>query len=234
MGIFSRLTDIVNSNINAVLDRAEDPEKMVRLMIQEMEDTLVEVRSSAVRAIADRKDIERKLGRLDDAQAEWEQKAEFALSKGREDLARGALVAKRKLTEQADALRRELAVVEEALDKHNEDLAALQAKLDEAKAKKKAFELRMNAAQKRVKMRRTLHDGRVDDALARYEGLERRIGELEAGAEVYDMGRARTLDDEFADLAAESGVEDELAELKARLGEGAEVKAPRARGAKKE
>ncbi|GAB4347006.1 MAG: phage shock protein PspA [Gammaproteobacteria bacterium] len=217
MGIFSRLSDIMNSNLNALLDRAEDPEKMVRLMIQEMEDTLVEVRSSAVKAIADKKELLRKLERYEAGQLEWQEKAEFALSRQREDLAKGALVAKRKLAEQAAAVREELALVDESLERYNEDLANLQNKLNEAKAKKKAFEIRMNSAEKRVKMRRTLGDGRVDEALARYELLERRIHELEADAEVYDLGKSKSLDEEFAELEAEAGVEEELAELKARL-----------------
>ncbi|MGD8711096.1 MAG: phage shock protein PspA [Ectothiorhodospiraceae bacterium] len=217
MGIFSRLTDIVNSNLNALLDKAEDPEKMVRLMIQEMEDTLVEVRSAAVKAIADRKELVRRLEKLDNGQKEWAEKAEFALSKDREDLAKGALVAKHRLAEQADALRHELELVEESLARHNEDLSKLQAKLKEAKAKKKSMEIRMRTAEKRVRTRRTLHDGRIDDALARYEGLERRIDELEADAESYDLGKDKTLDEELADLEAESGVEEELRQLKDRV-----------------
>ncbi len=217
MGIFSRLSDIMNSNINALLDRAEDPEKMVRLMIQEMEDTLVEVRSAAVKAIADKKELVRKLERLEEGQKEWEEKAEFALSKSREDLAKGALMAKRKLAEQAEAVQGELVLIEESLVRYNEDLANLQTKLNEAKAKKKSFEIRMNTAEKRVKMRQTINDGRVDDALARYETLERRIHELEADAEVYDMGKAKSLDEEFAELKAESGVEEELERMKARI-----------------
>lgn len=217
MGIFSRLTDIVNSNLNALLDKAEDPEKMVRLMIQEMEDTLVEIRSAAVKAIADKKELSRRLEKLDQGQAEWAEKAEFALSKDREDLAKGALVAKRRLADQAEALRRELGLVEESLARYNEDLAKLQDKLKEAKAKKKSMEIRMRTAEKRVRARRSLHDGRIDDALARYEGLERRIDELEADADAYDLGRSPTLEEEFADLEAESGVKEELERLKERV-----------------
>ncbi|MBT3916008.1 MAG: phage shock protein PspA [Rhodospirillaceae bacterium] len=217
MTVFSRLTDIVHSNINSLLDKAEDPEKMIRLMIQEMEDTLVEVRSTAVKAIADKKEINRRLEKLDAAAEEWQDKAEFALSKNREDLAKGALVAKAKLSDQAAALRQGLDATETTLSKYNEDLAKLQAKLDEAKAKKKAIELRMKTAQKRVKIRQTLHDGRVDDAMERYSGLERRIDELEADAESYDLGKERTLDEEFIELAAENAIVDELERLKAKL-----------------
>ena len=217
MGIFSRLTDIVNANLNALLDRAEDPEKMIKLMIQEMEDTLVEVRSAAVRTITDKKEAQRRLEQLSAAEADWAQKAEFAISKGRDDLAKGALLAKRKLAESAHILAGELRTTEESLARHDEDLARLQAKLDEAKAKQKALAIRMATVQKRVQIRRTLADGRIDDAMARYEALHRRIDELEGQAEVYDMGKAKTLEQEFATLEAETGLEAELSALKEKL-----------------
>ncbi|WP_417432370.1 phage shock protein PspA [Kiloniella sp.] len=217
MSIFSRLTDIVNSNINSLLDRAEEPEKMARLMIQEMEDTLIEVRSSSVKAIADKKDIEKKLTALETSRAEWATKAEFALSKGRDDLAKGALLAKRKIEEQAGALQTELGYIEESLAKSSDDLSKLQAKLDEAKAKKKSMEIRLNTAEKRVKLRKTTYDGRVDDALARYDNLERKITELDAEADSYDLGKSKTLNDEFSELEAESEIADELAALKAKM-----------------
>ncbi|MBK8158311.1 MAG: phage shock protein PspA [Rhodospirillaceae bacterium] len=217
MGIFSRLSDIVNANLNSLLDRAEDPEKMAKLMIQEMEDTLVEVRSDAVKNISEKKEIQRRLEQLAAAETDWAQKAEFAIGKGRDDLAKGALLAKRKLAESADALRGELKAVEEALARHDEDLARLQSKLLEAKAKQKALLIRLNAAQKRVQVRRTLADGRVDDALARYETLHKKIDELEGRAEVYDMGQAKTLEQEFASLEAETGLDAELDALKEKL-----------------
>ncbi len=217
MSIFSRLTDIVNSNINSLLDHAEDPEKMARLMIQEMEDTLIEVRSSSVKAIADKKDIEKKLISLEASQTEWAEKAEFALSKDRDDLAKGALLAKKKIEEQADTLKNELSFIEESLSKSSDDLGKLQAKLDEAKAKKKSMEIRLNTAEKRVKLRKTTYDGRVDDALARYDNLERKITELDAEADSYDLGRKKSLNDEFTELEAESEIADELAALKAKM-----------------
>ena len=217
MGIFSRLSDIVNANLNALLDRAEDPEKMAKLMIQEMEDTLVEVRSAAVKNISEKKEIQRRLEQLASAETDWAQKAEFAISKGRDDLAKGALLAKRKLAESATALQSELKAVEDALTRHDEDLARLQSKLQEAKAKQKALLIRLNAAQKRVQVRRTLADGRVDDALARYDTLHQKIDELEGRAEVYDMGQGKTLEQEFANLEAETGLDAELAALKEKL-----------------
>jgi phage shock protein A len=218
MGVFSRLTDIVNSNINSILDRAEDPEKIIRLIIQEMEDTLVEVRSTAVRTITEKKEIQRRLEQLATAEADWNDKAEFAISKGRDDLAKGALLAKRKLSETAKTLQGELKAVEEAMARHDEDLARLQSKLSEAKAKEKALAIRITTAKKRVQMRHSYGDGRVDDALARFEALHRKIDELEGRAEVFDMGKAgKSLEEEFATLEAESGLDAELDALKQRL-----------------
>jgi phage shock protein A len=220
MTIFSRITDIINANINSLLERAEDPAKMIRLIIQEMEDTLVEVRSQSVRAIADKREIERKIDRLETSGREWEDKAAFALGKGREDLARSALLVRRKLEDQAALLREELAAIEDSLARHSEDLGKLQAKIDEAKARKSSIELRMKTAKGRVRVRDALHDDRIDDALNRYGSLERRIDELEAGAEVYDMGKAKTLEQEFAELEAEADVAEDLAKLKVRVAAG--------------
>lgn len=152
-------------------------------MIQEMEDTLVEVRSAAVKAIADKKEVERKLKKLHDGQVEWDTKAEFAVSKGRDDLAKGALMARRRLADQSLVLERELEVIEETLGKYDEDLNKLQNKLNEAKAKQRTVEIRMQTAEKRVKMKEKLHSGQIDDALLRYEQMERRIDELEADAD---------------------------------------------------
>lgn len=217
MTIFSRITDIINSNISALLERAEDPEKMIRLMIQEMEDTLVEVRSQSVRAIADRREIERKIERLESNGRVWEDKAAFALGKGREDLAKSALLVRRRLQDEATLLKEELTVIEESLARTNEDISKLQAKIDEAKARKTSTEVRMKTAKGRVRVKHALHDGRVEDALKRYGALERRIDELEAGAEVYDMGKAKTLEQEFADLEAEADVAEDLARLRERV-----------------
>ena len=220
MAIFSRITDIINANINALLERAEDPEKMIRLMIQEMKGTLVEVRSQLVRTMADRREIERKIECLDTNGRYWEDKAAFALGKGREDLAKSALLVKRKLEDQATLLREELELIEESLARHNEDLAKLQVKIDEAKARKSSIELRMTTAKDRVRVKHALHDDRIEEALNRYGSLERRIDELEAGAEVYDMGKAKTLEQEFAELEAEADVAEDLARLKARVAAG--------------
>jgi phage shock protein A len=217
MGIFSRLTDIINSNLNSILDRAEDPEKLIRLVIQEMEDTLVEVRSSTVRTIAERKEAERKLGQLGREMGEWQRKAELALSRDREDLAKGALVAKSKIAEQIEALQHQLAHIEEALAKSSEDIGRLQEKLTDAKKREKAIVLRQKSAASRLKVTTQIHDDRINDAFARFEQVERNLDELEGRAESLDIGRRKTLAEEFSDLEASTKVEQELADLKARL-----------------
>lgn len=217
MSIFSRLTDIVQSNLNALLDRAEDPEKLIRLIIQEMEDTLVEVRSSTVKIIAEKKEIERRIADLARERDEWERKAEIALTRDREDLAKGALAAKAKVAEQADALSRQLAQVEESLGKANDDIGRLQAKLTDAKTREKALVARSQNAANRVKVREKLNDGRIDDALARFEQVERNLDELEGRVESYDVGRKKSLSEEIAELEAEHKVDEELAALKARI-----------------
>ncbi len=217
MGIFSRLTDIINSNLNSILDRAEDPEKIIRLVIQEMEDTLVEVRSTAAKTIAERKEATRRLGRLSEAQKGWEQKAELALSKGREDLARGALVEKAKLAEAGLMLEEELAELDAMLSHGETDIAKLESKLREAKAKQQALTARHETASSRLKVRRNLYDGRVDEAFARFEQVERKLDAAEGEVEAFDLGRGKSLAEEISELAAESGIEDELTALKARL-----------------
>jgi phage shock protein A len=217
MGIFSRLTDIINSNLNSILDRAEDPEKLIRLVIQEMEDTLVEVRSSTVRTIAERKEIERKLNQLNRDQDEWQRKAELALSRDREDLAKGALVAKSKIIEQINVLEHQLVHIEEALAKSSEDISRLQEKLTDAKKREKAIVLRHKSATNRLKVNSQIHDDRINDAFARFEQVERNLDELEGRAESLDIGRKKTLAEEFSDFEASTKVEQELADLKARL-----------------
>ncbi|PWC82864.1 phage-shock protein [Azospirillum sp. TSH100] len=217
MSIFSRLTDIVQSNLNSLLDRAEEPEKLIRLIVQEMEDTLVEVRSSTVKIIAEKKEIERRVVDLHRERDEWDRKAEVALTAGREDLAKGALMAKAKLVEQADALTAQLVQVEAALSKANEDIARLQAKLTDAKTREKALVARTQTATNRVKLRTALHDERINDALSRFEQVERNLDEMEGRVESYDIGRTKSLTEEIAELEASQKVEEDLAALKARI-----------------
>ncbi len=222
MGIFSRLADIINSNITATLDRAEDPEKMVRMMIQEMEDTLVEVRANAAKAIADSKEVERKRNRLNEACEAWQRKAELAVSKGREDLARGALLEKAKLVDMSSGLGEELEHLGEAMRKHEDDIVKLEAKLREVKAKQKALVAREETARSRIKVRERVYDTRVDDAFKRFEQMERRLDDAEGKIESFDLGRGKTLSDEIADLEAEHSVEEELSAMRERLRKRAE------------
>ena len=217
MGIFSRLSDIINSNLTSILDKAEDPEKMIRLMIHEMEDTLVEVRSDAARIIADRKEAQRTLDRLEEACAEWQRKAELAITKDREDLAKGALLENAKLEETATLLAEDLGALNAALERHEADIVKLESKLREAKAKQKSVQARNDTAQSQIKVRKTVNDRRIDDAFARYEKMEQRMDSLEGEAEAFDLGKGKTLSEEIAELEAESVIEDELAALKARM-----------------
>lgn len=217
MSIFSRLTDIVQSNINALLDRAEEPEKMIRLIIQEMEDTLVEVRSSTVKIIAEKKEIERRAADFRREAEEWEGKAEIALLRDREDLAKGALLAKARAAEQADALAAQLAHVDESLAKANDDITRLQAKLADAKTREQAYAARQQTAVNRVKVREKLHDQRINDALSRFEQVERSLDEAEGRVEVYDVGRKKTLAEEIAELETAHKLDEDLAALKARV-----------------
>lgn len=217
MGIFTRFSDIVNSNINAILDKAEDPEKIVRLMIQEMEDTLVEVRSAAARSIADKKDLNRKLTTLEREQDDWDSKAELALRKGREDLAKAALVEKSRATAAAEAVKADYQAVDEGLAKLNEDISRLEAKLQDAKVRQKALLARHKTANSRLAARRKIHDYKIDDAMVRFEQYTRRIDDVEGRVEAYDMGLPKDLNHEIAGLAAEESIEKDFDALKKRV-----------------
>ena len=217
MGIFTRFSDIVNSNINAILDKAEDPEKIVRLMIQEMEDTLVEVRSAAARSIADKKDLNRKLESLESEVGDWESKAELAMRKGREDLAKAALVEKSRVSAAADAVKADYAAIDDGLAKLNDDIARLEGKLNDAKARQKTLLARHKTANSRLAARKRIHDYKIDDAMVRFEAFTRRIDDVEGRVEAYDMGLPKDLNHEFASLEAEESVNKELDELKRRV-----------------
>ena len=217
MGIFTRFSDIVNSNINAILDKAEDPEKIVRLMIQEMEDTLVEVRSAAARSIADKKDLNRKLETLDRDYAEWESKAELAIRKGREDLAKAALVEKTRVSAAIEIIKSDYVAVDDGLSKLNEDISRLESKLQDAKSRQKSLLARHKTANSRLAARRKIHDYKIEDAMVRFEQYTRRIDDVEGRIEAYDLGLPKDLNHEFASLEAEESVAKELSDLKQRI-----------------
>jgi phage shock protein A len=216
MGIFSRFADIVNANINSLLDKAEDPEKMVRLIIQEMEDTLVEVRSSSARTLADKKDIVRSIQRIQNEANDWQTKAELAISKEREDLARQALLEKQKCLDNEQQLQDDLAAVDEHVSRLQDEISQLQAKLEDAKARQKTILMRGDTASSRLNVKSKLASGKINDALSRFEQYERKIDNLEAEVESYDLGK-KSLADEFADLESSSKVDSELEALKAKI-----------------
>ena len=217
MGIFSRFSDIINSNLTALLDRAEDPAKMVRMMIQEMEETLVEVRTSSARVLADRKEQERRLLRLQQDVQDWESKARLALGKGRDDLARAALTEKQAVEETVRLAERELKVIEEQLSVLNEEIGQLQQKLDDAKAKQQSLLAREQTSRSRMDIRRSSNREKLEEAFRKFEAYERKMDNMEAEVEAQDLGRSRTLHDEFAEFERNDKVESELEALKASM-----------------
>ncbi len=216
MSVFTRISDIINSNLNAMLDKAEDPEKMVRLIIQEMEEALVEVRSTSARAIADKKELQRRSQWLEGEAAEWQRKAEVAVGKGRDDLAKGALAERNKAQEAVNAVHEELNLLDSTLSKLNSDVGALQAKIKDAKARQNAILVRGQAAQARLGVRRQLSEHNIDDALQRFEMYERKMDDLEGQIESYDMGQ-KTLADEIEDLELDEQLDSEVEAMKTRL-----------------
>ncbi|UTW12157.1 phage shock protein PspA [Marinobacterium rhizophilum] len=217
MGIFSRFGDIINANITALLDRAEDPAKMIRMMIQEMEDTLVEVRTTSARVIADRKSLQRRQEHLADEAAEWERKARLAIEKGREDLARAALGEQQAVENALQLAQRELGAIEEQLAILHEEIGQLQQKLDDAKAKQKSLQVRDQTSRSRMDIRNASNRDKLEDAFRKFEAYERRMDNMEAEIESQDLGRNPNLNEQFEDLERNEQVEDALAALKARM-----------------
>ena len=214
MSIFSRTRDIIAANVTDLLDRAEDPAKMIRMIILEMEETLVEVRASAARTIADQKEMRRHIGKLDRLQESWLEKAELALSKDREDLAKAALLEKQKAADMADGLKTEIAVLDDAMRAAEADIAKLQAKLREARTRQNAIQNRLESAHNRVRMREMYAGSKVEDAFSRFEWLERHADLVEGQADALALG-PKTLDEEISELRNAEKVEAELEALKA-------------------
>ena len=219
MGIFSRMTDIINSNLNAMMDQAEDPEKMIRLIIQEMEDTLVEVRSSSARVLADRKAAARKLEQVQAEAENWEDKAKLAINKGREDLARAALQEKRVIEEELAIVATELTATDDHITQLHDEVAQLQQKLSDAKAKQKALLMRTKTVESRIKVKRQIQREALDTAFQRFEYFERRMDNLESQLEVMDLGREVSPDlaAEINALQEDDKINAELARLKAEM-----------------
>jgi len=222
MGVFTRFSDIINANINAVLEKAEDPEKIIRLMIQEMEDTLVEIRSSAAKCIADRKETGRHIAYLEREKEEWAGRAELAIRRDREDLARAALSEKQAIEDKTVSLNQELEVLDSHLDKFNADITQLQSKLDDAKTRQRSIVIRHKTATSQLSARRHIHSDRIDEMLYRFEKAESRIDRVESESEAMAMGRTQSLADEIEGLEDDDRVEAELEELKLKVGENKE------------
>jgi phage shock protein A len=223
MGIFNRARDIFAANFNDMLDKADDPSKMIRMIIMEMEETLVEVRASAARTIADQKEMHRHTVKLDKLQADWAEKAQLALSKDREDLARAALVEKKKASDMSAQLKEEIAVLDDALRAYEQDIQKLQGRLREARSRQSSIAARLESAENRVKLRSLMTNERVDDALTRFDQLERRVDYAEGRADalkIADGSDKPSLADEISALEGQDAIDDELAEMKKLLGHG--------------
>ena len=221
MGIFSRTRDIIAANFNDMLDKADDPQKMIRMIILEMEETLVEVRASAARTIADQKEMHRHTVKLDKLQADWSEKAQLAISKDREDLARAALVEKKKAVDMSEQLKQEIAVLDDALRAYEQDIQKLQNRLREARSRQTAIAARLESAENRVKLRSLMTNERVDDALSRFDQLERRVDYAEGRADalsIADKSDKPSLADEIAALEGADAIDDELEQMKKALG----------------
>ena len=237
MSIFSRFTDIINANINSLLEKAEDPEKIIRLMIQEMEDTLVEIRSAAAKCIADRKEQRRYADYLDREQQGWAKRAELAVRQGREDLARAALAEKQGLADEVEQTRKDTKLLDEQLEKFNSDITQLQGKLTDAKTRQRSIVIRHKTANSQLAARKHIHDDKIDEMLFKFENAEQRIDRVEAQGESLSMGRRKGLAEEIAGLEDDDRVEDELAALKAKIKKPAAektVKTSKAAGEKKD
>ena len=220
MGIFSRTRDIIAANFTDMLDKADDPSKMIRMIILEMEETLVEVRASAARTIADQKEMHRHVVKLDKLEADWGEKAQLALSKDREDLARAALVERKKATDMGNQLKGEIGVLDDALRAYEEDIAKLQHRLREARSRQSQIAARLESAENRVKLRTLMTTERTDEALAKFDQLERRVDYAEGRADAIQIGEGGgpSLSDEIAALEGSDAIDDELAAMKKALG----------------
>ena len=217
MSIFHRTRDIVAANFTDMLDKAEDPAKMIRMIILEMEETLVEVRASAARTIADQKEMSRQIARLERLQESWTEKAELALSKGREDLAKAALMEKQKAGDMVASLQAEIDALDAGMRASEADIAKLQGKLREARARQNAIQTRIESANNRARMREMYAGTKVDEAFSRFDVLEREADLAEGRAEALALARPKTLDEEISELRNAEKVEAELEALKARL-----------------
>jgi phage shock protein A len=216
MGIFTRFRDIISSNINAMLDRAEDPEKLIKLMIREMEDTLVEIKAACAGVIADRKKTGRRLEEVQDRERHWDNRARLAVRKGRDDLAREALVEKRRFTRMAEGFQGEMTEQDGLINQYHDDIQQLENKLHSAREKQRMLVHRHARAQNARRAREEIRRAGNHETIAKFEELERRIDRMEAEADLVDYGTGPTLDQAFEDLVTDDDIEKELAAIKSR------------------
>ena len=214
MGIFTRFRDIVSSNISSMLDKAEDPEKMIKLMISEMEDTLIELKSSCAGVIAGQKKISRKLDEILEKKNLWADRANLAVAKGRDDLAREALIEKRRFDQVAEALENERSEHKGLIQQYQKDIAELEEKLNNAKEKKRILVQRHKRATGKKRAQEDIRRSDSTDTMARFEKLENRIERMEAEADLVNIPKKPTIDDEFENLATDDEIENELAKIK--------------------
>lgn len=218
MGLISRMSDIVQANINAILDKAEDPQKIIKLLVEEMEETLVEVRGVAAKSLAEKTRLQRQLKKYQILGDSWQAKAQLAINKGREDLARSALGEKHHALKQLTAVQQELDDVNEEIGKLQEDSTKLQAKLTEARTKQKTLTIRQHSVAARLQVRHKGQVDRIDAAIVKFEQYERRIDVLESQVDAYDLvGGAQSLESQFHELEAEEKIEQELAQLRHKV-----------------
>lgn len=214
MGIFTRVRDIISSNINSMLDKAEDPEKLVRLMIREMEDTLVEVKASCAQTMATKKRVERMLEEAVQRVKEWGDKAQLAVNKAREDLAREALLAKRRYNERAVSMEEEIGQLGGIIEKYQEDIVQLEEKLNTAREKQRVLVQRHARAQGRKQAQGQIRKMDTSDAFLRFEKFESRIDRMEADADLVNYGRKNSLEQQFSAIETDDDIERELEALK--------------------
>lgn len=216
MSIFNRLSDIINSNISSLLDKAENPEKMIRMVIQEMEETLVEVRSGTAKVIAEKKTLSRRAEQLKKQAHDWEGKAELALSKGREDLAKAALLEKSNINSSVAITEKDLLKLDETLDKLSIEIEQLQAKLNDARARQKTIVMRTTATESRLNVNRQLHSYSIDNAMDKFEYYEKKIDQMEGQVDSIHIEK-RGLQSEFDELEKQESIDKELEDLKNKL-----------------
>ena len=214
MGIFTRFRDIVSSNINAMLDRAEDPEKLIKMMIQEMEDTLVEIKAACAGVLAGRKKLGRRLSDVENRLAYWQEMAGLAVDKGRDDLAREALAEKRRFAEMAGAIKKELTEHDDMVGQYQEDIRQLEDKLHNAREKQRMLVQRHIRARRKRRAQEEIRRMDNFETMNRFDTLENRIERMEAEADLVNFGRKPTLEEAFDNLYVDNDIETELAALK--------------------